>query len=179
MASTACAYLLRLTSTLHQCHHRYVPQQDYIAGKANVMANNASCWWDLSDMHLLSRFDTIYPQATSSYALEVAASGSRNDLRRDWGAVTAVLHSHCSSHSLRDLVASTWRVWERFCTTAGVSPDLQDFFPGDPVPLLLLFAHPYRSGRIAPARLSAHLLLSHGGGRCLPRGAGIHPVGRC
>ncbi|KAI2500159.1 adenylate kinase [Fragilaria crotonensis] len=63
-ASTARAYLLRLNA-LHQRYHRYVPQHDYIAGTANVMADDASRRWDLSDSAFLTHFNTVYPQATS------------------------------------------------------------------------------------------------------------------
>lgn len=40
--------------------------------------------------------------------------------------------------------ASTSRVWKRFCTAKGISPDLHDL-PGH-CPLLLLFAHQYCTG---------------------------------
>ena len=64
-ASSARAYLLRLNA-LHQRHFRYVPQHDFIAGSAtNVMADDASCRWDLSDQDLLTHFNSIYPQVTS------------------------------------------------------------------------------------------------------------------
>jgi hypothetical protein len=63
-ASTARAYLLRL-GALHQRHHRYVPQHDYVPGKFNVMADDASRRWDLSNQALLTHFNSLYPQATS------------------------------------------------------------------------------------------------------------------
>ena len=63
-ASTARAYLLRL-GALHQRYHRYVPQHDYVPGKVNVMADDASRRWDLSDSALLSHFNSTYPQDTS------------------------------------------------------------------------------------------------------------------
>jgi hypothetical protein len=63
-ASTARAYLLRLGAQ-HQRHHRYVPQHDYVPGKINVMADDASCCWDLPDQALLTHFNSSYPQATS------------------------------------------------------------------------------------------------------------------
>ena len=58
-STAARAYLLRLNA-LHQRRHRYVPLHDYIAGKANATADNASRRWDLSDAALLT-----YPQTTS------------------------------------------------------------------------------------------------------------------
>jgi hypothetical protein len=63
-ASTARAYLLRLNA-MHQRRYRYVPQHDFIAGKANVMADDASRRWDLTDSALLTHFRTCYPQTTS------------------------------------------------------------------------------------------------------------------
>ena len=69
-ASTARAFLLRL-GALHQRFHRYVPQHDYIAGPANVMADDASRRWDLSDAELLSHFNSTYPQDTSWTSLHL------------------------------------------------------------------------------------------------------------
>ncbi|KAI2491001.1 hypothetical protein MHU86_23569 [Fragilaria crotonensis] len=46
--------------------------------------------------------------------------------------------------------SATWRIWERFCIDSGIRTDLRDI-PGDHVPNLLLFAHQYRTGRIAPS----------------------------
>lgn len=63
-ASTARAYLLRL-GALHQRRYRYVPQHDHIPGKVNVMADDASRLWHLSDADLLTHFASTYPQDTS------------------------------------------------------------------------------------------------------------------
>jgi hypothetical protein len=59
---SARAHLLRLNA-MHQRHHRYVATHDHIAGKANVMADDASRLWHLSDTDLLTHFTTRYPQA--------------------------------------------------------------------------------------------------------------------
>ncbi|KAI2507850.1 hypothetical protein MHU86_6630 [Fragilaria crotonensis] len=123
-ASTARAYLLRLNA-LHQRYHRYVPQHDYIAGTANVMADDAS--------HLV----------------EVAPPRARDALCSDWGVVTATLRSGQSAHRLTS-ASSAVRAWHRFCTTHGIHPALDDIH-GDPVPVLMLFAQQYRAGRIAPS----------------------------
>ncbi len=56
------AHLLRLNA-LHQRQHRYVAVHDHIAGKANVMADDASRLWRLTDQALLTHFLTVYPQA--------------------------------------------------------------------------------------------------------------------
>jgi hypothetical protein len=58
------AYLLRISS-LHQRHHRYRVTTDYIPGPINVMADDASRLWHLSDDALLSHFNSTYPQNTS------------------------------------------------------------------------------------------------------------------
>ena len=63
-ASTARAYLLRL-SALHQRHHRYVAQYNYVPCVANVMADDASRRWDLSETALLTHFNSWYPQDAS------------------------------------------------------------------------------------------------------------------
>ena len=56
------AYLLRLNS-IHQRHYRYVSKPAYIPGPANVMADDCSRRWDLSDSQLLAYFNSVYPQA--------------------------------------------------------------------------------------------------------------------
>jgi hypothetical protein len=55
------AYLLRLLS-LHQRHFRYRSTFDYLPGPLNVMADDVSRRWDLSDDLLLTHFNTAYPQ---------------------------------------------------------------------------------------------------------------------
>ena len=64
-STAARSYLLRLNASLHQRHFRYVPFHDFIAGAANVMADDASRRWDLTDPQLVSHFNLHYPQATS------------------------------------------------------------------------------------------------------------------
>ena len=60
----ARAYLLWLNA-LHQRQHRYYAAvQHHIACKANVMADDASRLWHLSDSDLLSHFARSYPQAS-------------------------------------------------------------------------------------------------------------------
>jgi hypothetical protein len=56
------AYLLRLNS-LHQRHFRYLAKPDYLPGPLNVMADDLSRMWHLSDSQLLSYFNLHYPQA--------------------------------------------------------------------------------------------------------------------
>ena len=58
---SARAYLLRFNA-MHQRRHRYVAIQHHIAGKANVMADDASRLWRLTDSQLLSHFQSHYPQ---------------------------------------------------------------------------------------------------------------------
>ena len=70
-STAARAYLLRLNS-LHQRQHRYVARHNHIAGTANVMADDASHRWDLSDMELLSHFTRFYPQASPWRILTLA-----------------------------------------------------------------------------------------------------------
>lgn len=55
------AYLLRLAG-LHQRVHRYVSTHDFIPGKANAMADDASRLHALTDSLLLLHFNTRYPQ---------------------------------------------------------------------------------------------------------------------
>ena len=60
----AAAYLSRLHS-LHQRHYRYNKLTSHIPGVANVMADDCSRLWQLSDSQLLSHFEQHYPQSRS------------------------------------------------------------------------------------------------------------------
>ncbi len=62
-STAARPYLLRYNA-LHQRQHRYVAAHDHIAGKANVMADDASRLWHLDDAALLSHFARTYPQVS-------------------------------------------------------------------------------------------------------------------
>jgi hypothetical protein len=55
------AYLLRVLS-LHQRFYRYRASIDFVPGKRNSMADDASCLWTLSDPALLAHFNSRYPQ---------------------------------------------------------------------------------------------------------------------
>jgi hypothetical protein len=58
------AYLCRLAS-IHQHTHRYRFNVDYLPGPLNVMADDLSRRWDLSDSQLLAYFNATYPQTQS------------------------------------------------------------------------------------------------------------------
>jgi hypothetical protein len=55
------AYLLRLNA-LHQRGFRYRATIDYLPGPLNVMADDASRLWHLTDDALLAHFNLLYPQ---------------------------------------------------------------------------------------------------------------------
>jgi hypothetical protein len=55
------AYLMRLQA-LHQRHRRYVPLHDFVLGVANVMADDFSRLFTLTDSQLLSHFNSSFPQ---------------------------------------------------------------------------------------------------------------------
>lgn len=57
----ATAYLLRLLA-LHQRSYRYRATIDYLPGPLNVMADDASRLWTLSNTALLTHFNLHYPQ---------------------------------------------------------------------------------------------------------------------
>ena len=63
-STAARSYLLRFGS-LHQRTYRYIVRAHYMPGPVNVMADDASRRWDLSDADLLTHFDAHYPQALS------------------------------------------------------------------------------------------------------------------
>jgi hypothetical protein len=56
------AYLLRLQA-IHQRHYRYLPRLAHIKGGHNVMADDLSRLWKLSDKELLTHFEFHYPQS--------------------------------------------------------------------------------------------------------------------
>jgi hypothetical protein len=55
------AYRLRLQA-IHHWHHRYLPQQDFIPGKVNLMADLTTRSWEISDSALLSNFNLRFPR---------------------------------------------------------------------------------------------------------------------
>jgi hypothetical protein len=59
----AAAYLLCLSSLHQRHHHQYHLHYDHIAGLANMMADDASCLWHLSDSQLLAYFNQTYPES--------------------------------------------------------------------------------------------------------------------
>jgi hypothetical protein len=60
-SSGPVAYLLRLHA-LHQRHHRYLPLHDFITGVTNVLADQCSRHFHLTDAQLLSHFNASFPQ---------------------------------------------------------------------------------------------------------------------
>ena len=60
--SVPAAYLLRLQA-LHQRHYGYHNRTAHIAGTANVMADDCSRLWHLTDEQLLTHFNSHYPQS--------------------------------------------------------------------------------------------------------------------
>jgi hypothetical protein len=59
--SGTVAYLLRL-HVLHQRHHRYTPLHDFIPGVANVLSDQCSRHFHLTDAELLAHFNSSFPQ---------------------------------------------------------------------------------------------------------------------
>jgi hypothetical protein len=55
------AYLLRLHA-LHQRHHRYIPLHDFIPGVANILSDQCSRHFHLTDIELLAHFNYSFPQ---------------------------------------------------------------------------------------------------------------------
>jgi hypothetical protein len=55
------ARLLRLQA-LHQRQHRYGPTYDYLPRPVNIMSDDCSRSWDLSDSQLLHHFNSSFPQ---------------------------------------------------------------------------------------------------------------------
>ncbi|KAI2501863.1 hypothetical protein MHU86_12628 [Fragilaria crotonensis] len=143
----ARAHLLRYTA-LHQRRHRYVTRNHYIPGPVNVMADDASRLWHLSDAALLTHFDTVYPQAVSwcmrtlPPATSAIVIGALSNIPQPCAALLSEVPTqppHGTSGRPSVPVSVSMHT---------TSPPL------DPVPLLLLFAQRYRTGALAPGRRS-------------------------
>jgi hypothetical protein len=63
-STAAPAYLLRIQA-IHQRYHRYRPDTAYLPGPLNVMSDDCSRLWHLSDTQLLAHFNATYPQTRS------------------------------------------------------------------------------------------------------------------
>jgi hypothetical protein len=59
--NSAPAYLLRIQA-LHQRHYRYHPAWSHIPGLSNVMSDDCSRLWRLTNAELLAYFNSTYPQ---------------------------------------------------------------------------------------------------------------------
>jgi hypothetical protein len=55
------AYLLRLHA-LHQRHHHYLPLHDFIPGVANILSDQCSRHFHLTDSQLIAHFNSSFPQ---------------------------------------------------------------------------------------------------------------------
>jgi hypothetical protein len=97
--SAAAAYLCRIAS-IHQRSHRYRHRVAYIPGPLNVMADDLSRRWDLSDSQLLHYFDLTYPQA-----LPWKLCPLRHEL--NLATTLALSKKRCAPESL---AADTWQL---------------------------------------------------------------------
>jgi hypothetical protein len=80
--------------------------------------------------------------------LAFADATTQNDFFWDLSAAQLESrHGIVSAHA--DANDSTWHLWTKFCLNLAVDPALQTNV-ADPVHLLLVFAHCYRNGTIAP-----------------------------
>jgi hypothetical protein len=144
-ASTAgpVAYLLRLHA-LHQRHHRYIPLHDFIPGVANVLADQCSRLFHLTDQQLLAHFDVAFPQTMPwqqfplrSETLSALISAlSRKKTRL---GITAKRAKAADAH---------WTRWQKFCLEHNIDPFVRHC--QYPVAIIQVFAQRYRDGRIAP-----------------------------
>lgn len=72
-----------------------------------------------------------------------------NDLRLVKEAMHAGLHV-----TRRGSADNTWDIWQQFCESLHCDPYLQTIH--DPIPLLQIFAHRYRTGALAPSGSTVH-----------------------
>ena len=90
--SSVPAHLLRLMS-IHQRFHRYIPRWDYLPGKLNVIADDSSRLFNLTNAEFLHHFNTVYPQ-TKCYQLWIPSPGIISTV------ISALLRQSCKKESL-------------------------------------------------------------------------------
>ena len=54
---------------IHQRFHRYVPRFDYLPEKLNVIGDDSSRLFKLTNAEFLQRFNFIYPQSESYHPI--------------------------------------------------------------------------------------------------------------
>ena len=140
--SGPAAYLLQIAS-LHQRHHRYQSSVHYIAGPANVMADDCSRLWNFTDKELITYFNFHYPQKKS---------WKMHHLQPAMAALISALLKNGQSRRrtfARLKAERTWKIWCAFCESINANPDLSTM--ADPIPLLQTFGLRWRDGRISPS----------------------------
>jgi hypothetical protein len=135
------AYLLQLQA-IHQRHHRYLPQQDFIPGKVNLMADLTTRSWDISDSALLSNFNTRFSQ-TQPWTLCTLSK------EIDSALTSALLTTSGVTAQRSKAQHNHWERWDAFCIENGIDPFLRRWL--DPIPVLQVYGQRYRDGRIAPS----------------------------
>jgi hypothetical protein len=143
-ANSATSHLLRIQA-IHQCFHHYVALKDYIWGPVNAMADDASRLFHLTNLELLTHFNSMYPQ-TQPWNLWIPTSQMHS-------AVIAALRSKTSkpaSFLLAPEPPLPTGNYGKSCHKLAIDPTLQEF--QDPVPFLQVFARRYRTGDLAPRK---------------------------
>ena len=64
MTTSPAAYLLQ-QSALHRRHYRYQNELNFLPGSLNLITDDCSRLWNLTDSQLLTHFHCHYPQRTS------------------------------------------------------------------------------------------------------------------
>jgi hypothetical protein len=80
--------------------------------------------------------------------LDACPPHHRNTIAAEFRAISEA-SAHGISATRANSQATAWDIWSQFCLALAQSPTLGDI--EDPVPLLRLFAHRYRSGALAPS----------------------------
>jgi hypothetical protein len=145
----ARTYLLRLNA-MHQRRHRYAYTQHHIAGKANVMADDASRLWHLDDAQPTTV--SLLLSQSAGISLATASVTTRHQLGADWSAVQTATRSRGVSRQRARVSHNSWSLWFLFCANLQVDPFA---LPTDPTPILQVFAQRLRAGTLTPGRRPA------------------------
>jgi hypothetical protein len=116
LVNAPSAYLCRLTS-IHQQAHRYRLNADYLPGPLNVMADDLSRRWDLSDSQILAYFNSNYPQ-TQSWRLCRLRPTLISTATKAFGCSIAIRPlSRLTNRSYH-----LWNIWSNFCLQHNLEP---------------------------------------------------------
>jgi hypothetical protein len=116
---------------------------DYISGLANVMADDCSRLWHLTDTQLLAFFTLLTTGKGLDYVPPETQDAFHHDLRVAQNTARAAVSSKwCAAGQ-----DTTWELWCNFCAKLNIDPLLEG--APDLIPYLMAFGQRVRDGHLA------------------------------